>query len=87
MKKKLTLLLLFLTFVIEAQVPPKAKSSFYTLNQANSSFQSPIVGYKNYFAKIAIYDLQVYNPSVGLLENYSFVSDNQFDKKDKTSLI
>lgn len=75
-----------MTFVIEAQVP-KAKLTFYILNQVDNSFESPILGYKKYFAKAAFYDIQVYNPSVGLLESYSFISDSQYDKKDQTSLI
>ena len=86
MKKILTLVLLFLTFVIEAQ-EHKTKSLFYYLNQSDNTFESPILEFKNYFAKASFYGLQIYNPSVGLLENYSFVSDNQYERKDELSLI
>lgn len=86
MKKILTLVLLFLTFVIEAQ-EHKTKSLFYYLNQSDNSFESPILNFKNYFTKASFYGLQVYNPSIGLLENYSFVSDNQYERKDELSLI
>lgn len=61
MKKILTLVLLFLTFVIEAQ-EHKTKSLFYYLNQSDNSFESPILNFKNYFTKASFYGLQVYNP-------------------------
>jgi hypothetical protein len=86
MKKILTLALLTLPFVIEAQTP-KTKPLFYSLNQINDSFKSPVLDYKNYFEKAAFYDLQIYSPTIGLIENYSFVSDNQYDRNDEFSLV
>lgn len=77
---------MILSFTTEAQAP-KAKPLFYSLNQINDSFKSPVLDYKNYFANTANYDLQIYSPTIGLFENYSFVSENQYDRKDEFSSL
>lgn len=52
-----------------------------------NTFQNPTIDFKNIDFKINYYGLQVYNPSIGLFENYRFVTENQFERSDKMILI
>lgn len=84
MKKIVFICFIILSFTVKGQIPA-AKPFLYDSSKFNIS--NHIKNYKKYFKEASFYDLQIYNPSVGLIENYSFISDNQYDRKDKMTLI
>ena len=63
------------------------KPLLYDLNQANNSILVQSVNCKNYFAKASSYDLQIFNATIGLFENYHYSTENQYKKSNSMSLI
>lgn len=86
MKNYFIFYFLILTFIVKGQIP-NAKPIFYDLNSSNNSIQNHKTDYKNYFAKTAFYNLQIFNPTIRLFENYNYVSENQFERSDKMIFI
>lgn len=86
MKRSLLICFIIFSFSVKGQ-SPVAKPFVFDSSTFNNSTLNHIVDYKKYFKEASFYDLQIYNPSVGLLENYSFISENQYDRKDKGALI
>lgn len=60
---------------------------FMSFSKDMNTLQNPTINLKKINFKINSYGLQVYNPSIGLFENYRFVTENQFERSDKMILI
>lgn len=61
--------------------------SIYSYSIDTSSIQKPTFDYKKINFSAFAFNLQVYNPSIGLLENFNFKRENQFEKTDKMTLV
>lgn len=68
---------------VKAQAP-FAKPILYNLENKTLN---PIVANKDYFKGASYYDLQVFNSSIGLFDNFTFINENQYEKSNKMNLI
>jgi hypothetical protein len=86
MKSIVKLLLIFI--ISTSCFGQKPNKSLYIMSFSNeiSTFQKPIIDFKKFDFKANSVDLQIYNPTIGLFENYHYIAENQFERADKMIL-
>ena len=65
---------------------PNKSLYFMTSSTLNNTFQRPSINFEKVNFNSSLFDLQIYNSSLGLFENYKYLSDNQYEKSDKMLL-
>ncbi|WP_339888795.1 hypothetical protein [uncultured Flavobacterium sp.] len=84
-----TIFKLLLLFIISASCfgqKPSKSLYFMSFSNENRAFQKPVIDFKKFDFNASSFDLQIYNPSIGLFENYNYVAENQFERSDKMIL-
>jgi hypothetical protein len=86
MKHFIKLVLVFVfSYCGHAQNP--SKSLYFRVNStADTAFQKPIIHFQKPTFNASLFDLQIYNPSMGLFENYIYIADTVYKKSDKMNL-
>jgi hypothetical protein len=87
MKSIVKFLLLFI--ISTSCLGQKPNKSLYIMSLSNeiSTFRKPIIDFKKFDFKANSVDLQIYNPTIGLFENYHYIAEYQFERADKMILI